>query len=324
MATSGSYDFAITRDQIITDAMHKYNALGIGSSPTANELTLFSRDLNRVVKGLQARGIGMWLNKAVAIVPQYQYKYIDLGTTGGVASICCLRDNLIATQISTAAASGASSIVVDSATGVSDTDYIFVELDDGTLQATTVDGDPVGTTITLAASLTDDVAVDNMVYSYATSHQLQRPLEILECNVYNHTSDIETPVEIVSRETYRTLANKATDGQINQVFYDPQLTNGRLYVWPRSDNVEKYLVATVKYPIEDFDAAENNPDFPIEWANYLVYSTAASIGDALGADLNRIGRMEQKAEIELMRLMALDTDQGSVFFQPDFEGCYGY
>jgi len=55
MATSGSIDFATTRDDIITEALEQLGVLGEGESPSAAQLTSCSRTLNMMLKAWQAQ-----------------------------------------------------------------------------------------------------------------------------------------------------------------------------------------------------------------------------------------------------------------------------
>lgn len=60
MATSGSYDFTETRLEITKAAMENCGILSPNESPTSDQITSVSRDLNLLVKGLQANGIRIW------------------------------------------------------------------------------------------------------------------------------------------------------------------------------------------------------------------------------------------------------------------------
>jgi hypothetical protein len=59
-----------------------------------------------------------------------------------------------------------ATIDVDSITGITNGDNIGVELDDGTMHWTTVNGAPSGTVITLTAVLPSATAIDNRVYAH--------------------------------------------------------------------------------------------------------------------------------------------------------------
>lgn len=54
MATSGSVDWNLTRDEIITEALEDLGVLDVGDSPETNDVTSASRGLNVVLKSLQS------------------------------------------------------------------------------------------------------------------------------------------------------------------------------------------------------------------------------------------------------------------------------
>lgn len=103
-----------------------------------------------------------------------------------------------------------------------------------------------------------------------------RPLKVEYCRRKN-TSATEVEIDVVSRQEYMSLPTKTTQGAPNLVYYDPQRDNGVLYVWPTGDTTNNQLVLTFRRPIEDFDDAGNNPDFPQEWILALVYNLAAKL-----------------------------------------------
>ena len=68
------------------------------------------------------------------------------------------------TTLSALATKGATEIEVTSASGISNADKIAVELDNGAYIWTTVNGAPVGATVTLTHGLTGHAASGNAVY----------------------------------------------------------------------------------------------------------------------------------------------------------------
>ena len=57
MALSGSFDFTVTRDDIITDAIRELGAIDIDESPSTAEVTFAARKLNILLKSLQKEHI---------------------------------------------------------------------------------------------------------------------------------------------------------------------------------------------------------------------------------------------------------------------------
>lgn len=60
MAVSGSFDFTMTGDQIIEAAMREVNAISIGDSASANQLTVHRQDLNLICKELVNENTGLF------------------------------------------------------------------------------------------------------------------------------------------------------------------------------------------------------------------------------------------------------------------------
>lgn len=307
MATSGSYDFSVNCQEIIKGAMRLIGAIASGETPAAAEISDGREALNMLVKSWVAEGIGLWLNQEVILFLEKSENSYTLGPTGDHCTASSVK-----TEIKTAASSGDGTIDVDSITGISDGDFIGIELDDGTLQWTTINGAPAGDTITLTANLTDDVAVDNHVYTYTS--KIPRPLEVIEARrVY--ADDIQVPLEIVSRDEYMALSDKTSTGAPIQAYYDPQLTNGVLYVWQACNDVQERIRMTVKRPVEDFDANTNDADFPQEWLRALKFNLAIEIAPEYGKEPSNT--VIVKAEETKDAVGGFDRESTSVFFQPE-------
>uniref|UniRef100_A0A6M3J3D4 Putative tail protein n=1 Tax=viral metagenome TaxID=1070528 RepID=A0A6M3J3D4_9ZZZZ len=307
MATSGSYDFSVNCQEIIKGALRLIGAIATGETPSAAELSDGKEALNMMIKAWQAEGIGLWLNREATLFLEYAERSYNLGPTGDHCSVAVVK-----TEMKVAAASGAGTIDVDSITGISDGDYVGIELDDGTLQWTTVNGAPAGDTVTLTAGLTDDAAVDNHVYTYTS--KIPRPIEVIEARrVY--ADDTEVPLQDVSRAEYMALSNKTSAGPPIQVYYDPQLTNGVLYVWQACDDVQERIRMTVKLPVEDFDANTDDADFPPEWLRALKFNLAVEIAPEYGKEPSNT--VIVKAAETKDAVSGFDREQTSVFFLPD-------
>ena len=306
MATSGSTNYVQNRNQIITEAAELCGIKDFEEDLTANEISSCARSLEMMVKHWQARDIGLWKTKTVYVfLSDAGYEY-DLGPTGDHATLSFTK-----TETSAAAVTGATTISVDSITGISDNDHIGIELASGDIQWTTADGDPSGTTVTFDDALTGDVEVDASVFAYTTI--IDRPLYITDARLYRDGSANETPVKIVSRKKYNAISNKTSTGPANQLYYDPQQTNGKLYVWPSANWVKDYLILTARMPVEDFDSATNDPDFVQEWLLALSWNLACFIAPKFNVRLP--GDFQIRAESLLQDMIGFDKDYGSIYFE---------
>jgi hypothetical protein len=313
MATSGSSNFDATRDEIIKAAYRKLNVIRSTQTPNAQLITDGAFALNAVVKHLQARGIHVWTVTEATLFPQPgQVKYAVSSAAGSDH----VTSSFVKTEIATAAASGASTITVDSDTGISDGDNIGIVVDDGTVHWTTVNGAPASDVITLTAALDDSSAVDNEVYAY--TNKIVRPLKIVNARWVDADTGYETPViEMMANLDYRRLPNKTQTGAVTQMFYDAQLTTGQAYLWQVPAVFEGYVNFTWHRPIEDFDAAGNNPDLPAEWIRTLIWLTAMEMGPEFTVPEATWNRVVTMAASSLDDMEGWDREETSWDFQPD-------
>ena len=306
MGTSGSVDYSVTRNNIIYEALELIGAYAPGETPSNEDINSCARTLEMMIKTWQAEGVALWKNKEHILFQTYEGYEYDLGPSGDHA---CLVSDYVKTEISTAAASGATSIIVDSITGIADGDYIGIELDDKSLQWSTVNGDPAGSTVELDDALTDTVAVDNHVYAYTTI--ANRPLDIIEARI-RYPNETEVPLEIISLTDYTSLSSKTSTGIANQLLFEPQTTNARIRIWPACSDVQYVIPFTGRMPLEDFDAATNNPDFPQEWFLALAYNLSVNVAPKFGA--KDVGDIKDLAIYYKENCRTFDEEHTSIFF----------
>ena len=268
MATSGSVDFSLSRTNIITMALQSCNVLAEGVAASAQQLTDGSLFLNSIVKAFQSDGMPLWALKNAYILPMTGVSSMDAGGSSHFVH------SYTQTTLSAAAASGASTVVITSATGFAASQVIGIELSDGTMQWTTINGALSGTTVTLTAVLTGAASSGAQVYTYATSVRAYRPLRVLHAITRNVTDNADGHVSIISHSDYADIGNKTESSYPTQLYYDPQLDTGLLYFFPRFSNGDRVVLVRYHRPYEDFDAAGDTPDFPQEWYMAIVMTLA--------------------------------------------------
>lgn len=316
MSTSGSYDLTTTRNAIIARAARQTGAIRAGETMGSQEVTDFSEALNAMVKRWSATpGMHVWTKREATLFPQVEQASYAIATSG--ADHCTA--SYVAMTLSAAAASGATSLSIASTTGVTVADYLGIILDDGTVQWTTVSA-KTSTTITPTTALTGAASSGNAVYTYTT--KLVRPLGIAKhegaIRRYNIASSFETPIGPgIARGDYYSLPNKAQTGTINQLFYDPQLGTGYIYLWNPPSTVRDLVKFTALLPIMDFDSAADNPDFPQEWYDPLVWNLALEMAVEYDVPPQRYAIIQSNAERFLDDVGGFDREAESLMAQPD-------
>lgn len=279
------------------------------------------RSLNLMVKAWQADGLHLWTKEeAVLWLVEDQPSYaLGVGTTTHAA----LADDTVRTTISVAAVMGATSILVTSITDIADGDQIGILLDDNTLQWTTVNGAPSGSTVQLDDALDDSVSVGNYVWAYTTA--LQRPTRVLDVRRRQAQNEIDIPIILLERPDYFAQPNKVTSpSQVTMVYYSPQLVQGILYIWPPPQVITDTIRFTFERPLEDFTALPQTADFPQEWIETLAYNLAYRLARKYSFPINETALLRTDALAMKEKLLGFDREYASVNFQPDFTASGGF
>jgi len=315
MSTSGSTNFKVNRDQLIKDSLIDVGAIAAEDTPSAAIINHASRKLNMLQKAWQADGLRLWKNDEVTVFLDKTKTFYSLGATGDHA---VLSSGYNKTEMRVAGAASDTILEVDTTTGMTVADNIGIVLDDGTLHWDTIASITDSDTVVITTGLASAASVDNNVYWYTT--KINRPTEITDA-VLREDSGFDSYVEVVSREVYYGFSNKSGTGQVNQVYYDPQTTNGRLYVYSLTDDVTDKLILRAQFPVEDMDSAADDFDCPQEW--YLAIQTglavllAPSYGTLTGVEFKALKLL---ADEEKERTDGFDIEKTSVLMQPDKRG----
>jgi len=310
MATSGSKNFgaSLTRANIIETALRKIGAFDSGESVPGNEVADAAFALNLLVKEYTARGADLWLRDEIILFLQPDQKVYNLGTANATAT-------LVETTLSAAEASGQTVLSVTSSTGMTAADVVGIKMDDNTIHWSTIASVDSSVQITIDDATDDDAASGNKVYTYTTT--AGRPTKILYA-FRRDTSNIDVEVRLIGEKEYMSQSNKGSAGPPVEMWYQPTLTTGTLSVWPvdGGSTVDK-IVMSCQFHADDFDAAGDNPEFPIEWGNALVWGLAAEMGSEYGVTPKEMSYLEAKAEFKLNNALDFDTENASVQFALD-------
>lgn len=147
----------------------------------------------------------------------------------------------------------------------------------------------------------------------------ERPLRIVEAFYREGTDD--TPLQIISREEYWGLGDKSTEGIPNEVYYDPQLTTGVLYIFnPADANAAGNTIELVYHrPFEDMDTDVDDFDFPNEWEEVISYGLAVRLGSKNGLITQRLNQLRIDFRDALEQVRGWDTEDAAVYMQPQFD-----
>ncbi len=265
MTTSGSTSYNPVRSVIVDGALRLCGAYSTGMSPTTEQLSNAYAALNLLLKSWQIAE-GLWLRQFIEIVLiKDQVKYNLPGAAGGV--------DLVSTTATGDKASGATTIDVTSVSEVTAGDAIYIVLDDDTLHTSTVSS--IATLeITFADATAAALSEDCLVF--AATATFARPRRIFTQDRAD-SSNLDVPIFQCTREEYTDLSNKTTTGKVVQIYYDPQLVTGNLFVWPAPDTTGDRLKLTIDRILQDMNESDETYDVPQEWLECLKYRLATRL-----------------------------------------------
>lgn len=306
MSTSGSTDFAVTRDVLITDSLIDLGAISAEDTPSSAIVAHAARLLNMMLKAWVADGLHLWKIRPFTILLEKNKQYYDLSSTGDNASFT-MND----TTMRIAGVANDTILQVTTTTGMTAGDYIGIELDDDTLHETTIATVTDSDTVVITTGIASASAISSRVYWY--TNKIPRPLALENINVVN-SSDQSRPVSQISREEYYGLTNRTSAGEIVQAYFDPKLTNSRLYVYNVPNTVDKVLECVGYFPVEDMDSAANDFDIPQEWYLAVKTNLAVLLGPSYGARTEQMRALKAIAMEEKERVMGWDKEKQSIYF----------
>lgn len=323
---SGTYTFGQNRDQIIRRAARLCQAIAAGDIPSAQVTQDFSDALNTMVKRFGTMGIRVWTQfEGIVFLQPNQIDYLigqSAADHSAMANPSTGVPQWLQTYINLAAAPGAGSVTLQSATGMISGDNIGIQLSTGTVQWTTINGAPVGNVVTLTTPLQQAVTTGALVFSYTPANQSVRPLRVVNCRrlAWNSQTsaggNLETPMSpMLARLDYREFPSKTNVGTPTQAFYDPLGigTVGRLSIWPAPPDATNAVRFTGQRPIQDFNVAGDTPDFPTEWLDALTFNLAKSMAPEFAVTDEQYNKIITQAQEYLDVAMGWDREPESLY-----------
>ena len=316
MATSGSPAFSANRNQLIIGALRLLRVIRAqGAEQLSGRLAADGeRRLNGMIKRWQADPeLHVWTTTEATLFPQAEQARYGVGDS----ATDHVTTTYAATTIGADEASGQTALTVSSITGISDNQNIGIQLDDGTIHWSTVNGSPSGSTVTIDDGLADTAASGNAVWAYTSN--ISRPLKIVDARRYDIESGNETPLTVEARLTYQSRVNKTQTGNINSMFYDPGRVTGYINLWQPPTVVTELVNFTWHRPLDSFLAAGDDADFPQEWIDPVEYNLALQWMPEFAVPAEVKDDIKMLAPVFLDQVAGFDREAESVTFAPDMD-----
>jgi len=142
---------------------------------------------------------------------------------------------------------------------------------------------------------------------------------------YRTDGIVDVPLRVITRDEYNRLGNKGSTGIPISIYHDPRLASSEVTVYPVPDATTASTI-TIKMTyagvFEDFDASTDDPDFPQEWYEALVYGLADRLAPEYGVHPEERQLIKQEARMYREEAESFGSEEGSLYFQYDWRGGY--
>jgi hypothetical protein len=323
MATSNSFNFSVNRLDVVTSALEETGAIDVGSSPSPEMDVYCTKQLNLLLKNWGGQGLNLWRIKRTVLLLETEKIQYSLDSDGdhwvlesGVNETFINGDQTIS--------GAATAITVDSTSGMAASDYLGVELEDGSIQWTTISSVGSSTSVTPAASWTDDV--DNNAHVYWYTNKAPAPLHLLDGTRRTPTNSstgepgFDTPINLLARHDYARLGFKRAEGTPIEVYFDPQPDDPLLFVYPEPNDVGYRLRFNAVMPWDDMDTDDDTFGCHQAWYLPIILGLSRRIAGQVGCSKGRHERIERDFQESLIYAYRADREKGtSLFIVPDSE-----
>ncbi len=298
--TSGSVDFSVSRDDIITAALRLNRSIGADETPGDWHISQSAFFLNMLVKQWQGKAdfganLKEFARKTAYLFLQKDQSVYSLGPSGDNWT-----SSYSTTTLGAAKSASATAVTLSSAIGA-DADAIGIQLDDGSIGWSTISAGGGTTGITLPANSLGEASNGARVFTYTS--KARRPLGLLTA-VLRNTQTKDQPLQVnKTRQDYEAIGDKTAEGTPSWIAYEATLTNGTIYLdCEPSDATNVVRVVFLGAP-EDFDAISDTPDYPQEWYKPLVGQLSIDTAPIFGVPVT--------AEMKLFRDEGLSIAQNT-------------
>jgi len=327
VATSGSWDYSRTAAQVIQSAYEDLGVIEPGATVASADETMALARLNMLVKQWQGRtdfapGLKVWTRKRVALFLEYgQHEYLvgpassdsRCATTWGHTTLDA--DEASSQTVISVAATTDSTTNPRSSVTMTANDIIGIQLNSGAMHWSTVASISAGDTVTIDDALAGAASSGNHVYWFTS--RAQRFVDIDSAILRNADNNNDVPLNILrtAAEYDQGITDKYSDGTPTSLLVEPQTLNTRIYFDTQPNDVGYFVVLTVMYPAEDYDATSNDIAFPQEWLAALSWELAFRLSPSKGSMWTPA--MEANRQNALMLARSLNPEVSSLYFQPN-------
>lgn len=323
MATSLSWDYNLTAANIIDVSMENLGVLASGATISSADQTLALRRLNMIAKQYQGindgtPGLKVHTRQRVTLMLATGQQSYSIGpaSSDARASTALGRTTISADE---AAAQTVISITSNTDTTsypgstvtMTNADFVGIELNDGTIQWTTISGTPAAT-MTIGVALTAAASAGNYVWWFTSRAQRLVHVESAVLRDENF-DDLRLNVYRQAEQYDQGVPSKFSDGNPTAILVEPLRIATRVTLDSQPTDITQQIVITGWYPQEDYDATSNDIAFPQEAYRWLGWELSSELSAAFG--VNWTPKMEKNLVEARATFFNLNPENSVLYFQ---------
>lgn len=268
MTTSGTNTFIVSANDIYTEALSICGVQDPGVALQAADITTCAMSLNIMCKSMVMDGLPLWTVKEITVPMVNGVSSYPIGNTAGYLYSATI------SSPGTGGSAGTYALGISGGGGSGATGTYTISGGGVTAITITAGGNSFTSAPTLSfpsGGVSGVVATANIV-----GLTTDRPLRILQAFIRDSNGN-DTILTVESRYEYNLNGYKPSPSTPNQLFYDPQLSNGVITVFGVPPDSTSSIHLVIQRQFQDFNATTDNPDFTQEAYLMLTWGLADMI-----------------------------------------------
>jgi hypothetical protein len=171
-----------------------------------------------------------------------------------------------------------------------------------------------GTPLWCVTNLSVPLVANQIVYPLTA---VFKPLKVLDGRL-SYLNGLDVPLTQISRSEYNMLGNKANPGVPNSFYYDPQTTQGNLYLYLAAQDNLNTVNLTVQRPLADMVNSIDDFDFPIENLNAVKFGLMNELILEYDVPIQKAAAIAARADKLRESMFDFSQEEASTSFSPSW------
>lgn len=147
------------------------------------------------------------------------------------------------------------------------------------------------------------------------------PLKVSQSILKDTTTGAIIPMTVKTHYDFNLLPTSSAPGAPISYWYEPLNQTGVLHIWPSPDSYtisNRVINIVYQRPFQNMVSGTDTLDFPQWWHEAIIFGLAWRMCGDFGIPLNDRANLAKEAEYFLEEALSFGTEEGSLYFMPDW------